>query len=450
MGGKKVCSRMRSSWLRASVQFGFLGFMTWLGYRHQVLGGGPSGVPTVDALCPFGGLEGLYSILASGTWLRRLAPSAMVLLVVLVVMTLLFGRIFCGWICPLGTLGEWNSRLGSRLGIKKRELPPKVDGVLRWLKYLVLLVIIFATWKAGTLVWRGFDPWVAWMHLSAGWEEFVESPWSYFSLFVLVIGLSLFIERFWCRYLCPLGAFLAPLQKISIFKIRRSKDDCIHCHRCGPACPVRLDPEKKDVERSAECIACGRCVESCPREKALFFGTSSRKISVLVLGILSISLFFGGYGLARGMGWWQTYAASSGASGGLAAPNLYGWMTLEDVSETLKVPVQEIIGAVDLPEDFPTDVPLKNIEGIDDEALLERILERTQIPSPTAPSNPDEIKASMTIREISAVWGLDPVEILETAGWPADVSLDSTLKTLSGELDKGVTEIREAVKKLSK
>jgi len=56
----------------------------------------------------------------------------------------------------------------------------------------------------------------------------------------------------------------------------------------------------------------------------------------------------------------------------------------------------------------------------------------------------------MTIREISAVWGLDPVEILETAGWPADVSLDSTLKTLSGELDKGVTEIREAVKKLSK
>ncbi|HDQ93439.1 MAG TPA: 4Fe-4S binding protein, partial [Synergistetes bacterium] len=94
---------VKSSKLRYVIQFGFLAFMTWLGYRHQVLGGGPEGVPTVDALCPFGGLESLYSILASGTWLRRLAPSAMVLLVVLIAMTLLLGRVFCGWICPLGT-----------------------------------------------------------------------------------------------------------------------------------------------------------------------------------------------------------------------------------------------------------------------------------------------------------------------------------------------------------
>ncbi len=442
---------MRSSRFRAAVQFGFLGFMSWLGDRHQVLGGGPSGVPTVDALCPFGGLESLYSIMVSGTWLRRLAPSAMVLFIVVIALTLVFGRVFCGWICPLGTLGEWTSRLGTRLGIRKRELPKKADGILRWLKYLVLVIIIAATWKAGTLVWRGYDPWVAWMHLSAGWEEMTGSPWSYFSLFVLVIGLSLFIERFWCRYLCPLGAFLAPIQKISLFKVRRSEEECVRCNRCGPACPVRLDPEKKEVEDSAECLACGRCVEACPREKALFFGTQRRRVSVIAIGLLAMAFYLGGYGIARGMGWWRTYAASSTVSSGLVTPDLYGWMTLENVSETLNIPVQEIIEAASLPEDFPRDVPLKKIEGVDDEALIEEILKKTGAKATgTAPPNPEEIKASMTIREISALWGLDPWEILEAAGWPADVSLDATLKTLSEELGRSVTEIREAVKKLSK
>ncbi len=443
---------MRSSRFRAAVQFGFLGFMTWIGYRHQMVGGGPSGVPTVDALCPFGGLESLYSILVSGTWLRRLAPSAMVLFIVVIALTLVFGRVFCGWICPLGTLGEWTSRLGNRLGIKKRELPKRVDGALRWLKYLVLVVIIAATWKAGTLVWRGYDPWVAWMHLSAGWEEFVESPWSYFSLFVLVIGLSLFIERFWCRYLCPLGAFLGPIQKVSLFKVRRSEEECIHCHRCGPACPVRLDPENREVEDSAECIACGRCVEACPKEKALFFGTRQRRIPVIAIGLLALAFYLGGYGAARGLGYWRTYTSSSSRlSSGVAIPHLYGWMTLEDISKTLGVNLEEIRKAASLPGDFPEDIPLKDIEGVDDESLLEEILEKaTPKASGAAPPNPEEIKASMTIEEISSVWGLDPGEILRTAGWPAGVSTDTPLKTLSEELGRSVTEIREAVKKLSK
>lgn len=447
---------MNSSRLRAFVQFGFLGFLTLLGYRHQILGGGPEGVPPVDALCPFGGLESLYSVLASGEWLRRLAPSAMVLLIVLVAMTLLFGRVFCGWICPLGTLGEWTSRAGTRLGIRKRELTVRTDAVLRWLKYLVLVVIIAATWKAGTLVWRGYDPWVAWMHLSAGWDGFLESPWSFFSLFVLVIGLSLFIERFWCRYLCPLGALLAPLQKSGLVKVRRSDEDCIHCHMCGPVCPVRLDPEARDVERSAECIACGRCVEVCPREKALFFGTSKRKISVMMLGVLALAAWFGGYAAAKVTGYWQTYASPPISSDGTSTQaQLYGWMTIENVSEALGVSVEEILTAVSLPDDFPRDVPLKKIEGINDEELLEKITISLEshvrpIPEPGTPPNPDEIRGSMTMQDISKTWNIEGVKVFETAGWPADTRQDVTLKTLEVELGKSVTDIREAVKKLSK
>jgi len=187
---------MSSSKLRTLIQAGFLAFMTWTGYRHQVLGGGPAGVPPVDALCPFGGMESLYSLLSSGTWLRRVAPSALILLVIVAVATLLFGRVFCGWICPLGTLGEWTAKISRRLGIRKRELPESVDRPLRFLKYAVLAVIIAFTWKLGTLAWRPYDPWVAWMHLSGGITEMAESPWSFAVLFGAVIGASLFIERF--------------------------------------------------------------------------------------------------------------------------------------------------------------------------------------------------------------------------------------------------------------
>lgn len=447
---------MDSSRLRAFVQFGFLGFMTWLGYRHQILGGGPEGVPPVDALCPFGGLESLYSILTSGEWLRRLAPSAMVLLIVVVAMTLLFGRVFCGWICPLGTLGEWTSRAGARFRIGKRELPERADATLRWLKYVVLVLIIAATWKAGTLVWRNYDPWVAWMHLSAGWEGFVESPWSFFSLFMLVIGLSLFVERFWCRYLCPLGAVLAPLQKLCLVKVRRSEEECIHCHKCGTVCPVLLDPEIREVEKSAECIACGRCVEACPREKTLFFGTSKRTVSVTALGIFALATWFGGYAAAKITGYWQTYATLPESSpGSSATPYLYGWMTLENISKTLGVPMEEVLAGGSLPDDFPRDIPLKNIEGINDEELLEKIrdsLERTPGADPAfpTPSNPDEIRGSMTMQEISKTWDIEGEKVFEAAGWPADTKQDISLKTLAEELDKSVTDIREAVKKLLK
>ena len=82
---------MNSNKIRLLAQGSFLAFMTWTGYRHQVLGGGPQGVPPVDALCPLGGMETLFGFLSSGTWLRRVAPSALVLFVLVVIATLLFG-----------------------------------------------------------------------------------------------------------------------------------------------------------------------------------------------------------------------------------------------------------------------------------------------------------------------------------------------------------------------
>ena len=445
---------MGSSRLRMLIQGGFLAFMTWTGYRHQVLGGGPKGVPPVHALRPFGGMESLHGFLSSRTWLRRVAPSALILLVIVAVVTLLLGRVFCGWICPLGTIGEWTAKISRRMGIRPRELPEPLDRPLRFLKYVVLVVILGFTWKLGTLAWRAYDPWVAWMHLSAGIQEMAEAPWSFAVLFGAVIGASFFIERFWCRYLCPLGALLAPLQKLSLFKVRRSEEHCIHCHLCSKSCPVRLDPESTAVMASAECIACGACVSACPKEKALFFGTRSRVLSVTAIGLLGVGLFLGGYGLARASNLWATYAPPPAAH--LAedpTTGIFGWMDLRKVSETVGLPVEKVREITGLPADTPLDRPIKEIT--DDEAFREALAEwfsaEKESPAGEKPlevPNPDEIKGSMTMEQVASTYGLDAAAVFAKAGWPAELPVDKPLKEIATELGREVSEIREAVKEL--
>jgi len=445
---------MKASRVRMAVMIGFLVFMSWVGYRHQVLGGGSSGSPTVDALCPFGGLESLYSYLTTGGWLRRVAPSALALLGGVLLMTIVTGRTFCGWICPLGTIAELSSKAARKLGIKQRELPKNIDQPLRYLKYVVLIVIIAFTWKLGTLAWRDYDPWVAWMHLSAGWSEVVEKPWSYIVLFLTVIGAGLYIERFWCRYICPLGAFLALFQKIALIKVRRREEHCISCHLCSKACPVRLDPESVDVMKSAECIACGRCVEACPAEKALFFGAGSWKFKTLSVGLAGLIIFFGSWSVARITGFWQTWVSPTSYQIQTdPADAIYGWMTVSEISETLNMPVEEIIMGGKLYADIPLDVPLKEIELINDEEVKENLAEyiaNTSHENMLHPAslNPDEIRGSMTMDEISEIYELEGRKIFRKAGWPVDTPQDIKLKGIADEQELEMQDIRKAVSDL--
>ncbi|MCD6182682.1 MAG: 4Fe-4S binding protein [Thermovirga sp.] len=440
--------------LRFSIQGAFLALLSWIGYRHQVVGGGPSGVPPVDAFCPFGGLEGLFQFLTSGVWLRRLAPSSLILLLLLVGITLVFGRAFCGWICPLGTLGEWSASLGRKMNIKPRKLPTSMDSPLRYLKYVILAAIIAGTWKLGTLVWRDYDPWVAWMHLSALFKEFPEKPGGFLVLFLSVIGASFFIERFWCRYLCPLGAFLAILQKFSLTKITRAEQSCVHCHNCSRTCPVELDPESVGVERSAECIACGRCVESCPVGNTLFFRMMKKKLPVAFVGLAAVLLLFGGIAFSRITGLWQPFAPpSQGLSGPAAVDSLYGWMTISQMAEVLHVSPKDLLQLGGLDESTPLDVRVKDIPGVNDEELKERIREalsakETSKKTSYVPPSPEEIRGSMTMRQVEETYKVRGEEAFILAGWPENLDKDTPLKDLAGDLGKEVSQIRDAVKKL--
>ena len=138
---------------RLVSQLFFLAIVTIAAFRHQILGGGPNGSPPVDSICPFGGLESLYKLLTTGDFITKIDWSAVVLLSGTVILAVILGRYFCGWICALGTLQELFEKLGKKILKKRFEIPKKVDGLLRYLKYIFLFVIIFFTWKTSSRNW---------------------------------------------------------------------------------------------------------------------------------------------------------------------------------------------------------------------------------------------------------------------------------------------------------
>jgi len=120
----------------------------------------------VDAYCPFGALENLIKIATSGEFLQRIYFSNYILLFIFVVMTIIFGRVFCGFFCPLGAIQEWLRKLGKFLGIKREyELPVKIDKAMRYFKYVVLFGLIVLSYTYGELIFRYYDPFVALSHL---------------------------------------------------------------------------------------------------------------------------------------------------------------------------------------------------------------------------------------------------------------------------------------------
>ncbi|GAB4283358.1 MAG: 4Fe-4S binding protein [Coriobacteriia bacterium] len=270
----------RIRWTLLSI---VLAFMTAVGYLHQTLGGEkPAGV---DALCPFGGLETLATLMTDGAFVRRVTASSVVLLIAVVAVALVSGRAFCGQICPLGALQEGFARLGQRLFGKRLSVPRAIDVPARYLKYLVLIVFLGLTWSTAELAIRPYDPWAAYQHLTSG-EGLAEFG---IGLAVLVLALagSLAYDRFFCKYLCPMGAFLGLMSKVRLLRIRRDAETCVNCSLCDRACPMNIEVSSAETVQSAECIGCNECVTACPVPGALSVRSSrGRALSPALVTVL--------------------------------------------------------------------------------------------------------------------------------------------------------------------
>ena len=237
---------------RRVVQFGFLA-LTLAGvfvFRGNA-----------ERWCPFGGVEALYTYATEGNLTCSLAVSNFYILAGVLVMTLLLRRAFCGYMCPIGSISEWLQRGAARLGVRRVRVPRRVDRGLSVLKYAVLIIILYFTYSAAELVFRGFDPCYA--LISRHGEDI--TAWAYVVAGAVAIG-SLVVTLPFCRWLCPLSAVLNPFSRFGLTRIKRHEDACHECGHCASACLMAIPVDQVGQVTEARCLSCMSCVDACPAE----------------------------------------------------------------------------------------------------------------------------------------------------------------------------------------
>ena len=257
---------------RTVIQIIFLVGTALIGLRHIMPGESSKG-GAFDVFCPFGAIETLWPFLTTGQTLKTTSPLNFAVFLGVLGVSLLAGRAFCGWMCPVGTLQDFLANLSSRLFKNKKKrpagkqinLPYKIslrnDAWLRSLKYLVLVIILLASTFAIYPPLREICP----ARALLSFQLTTPLLWSVLITFVIT---SMVNRRFWCKYLCPLGAVLAPFNKIAPLRLVLNKNSCTNCRRCDSACPMDI-PDLTNNLRSAECIECLECQETCNEEDAL-------------------------------------------------------------------------------------------------------------------------------------------------------------------------------------
>ena len=313
----------------------------------------------IDAYCPFGAVESFFTLIFKGEFLKRIFTSSFILLGIFFIATIILGRIFCGYFCPLGAIQEWLRSLGKKMGFKKDlELPNRIDKYLRYLKYIVLFIIIYYSFYLGDLIFRNYDPYNALMHLG---NEFEEKPIGYIIL-ILIVAISFFSKSLWCRYLCPLGAFFGIIRKFSIFKITRDKNSCVSCGLCNKNCPANLDIKTPEVINDPDCISCGKCIGNCPKT-SLSYSIFNRQISKKTFSILIILVVLIPLIVAPFTPFWKTKPESNivNVKGEINVNDIRGSNTLQYIIEITKVPLKEFQAKLNLPQEIDTSLKLKEI-----------------------------------------------------------------------------------------
>ena len=277
----------------------------------------------VEGWLPIAGLMNTKYFLLTGH-VPAIHPAAMFLFISFMLMSLLLKKAFCSWLCPVGTFSEFLWKLGRSIFGRNLRLPRWFDIPLRGLKYILLgLFVAVIGFMSATAL-----------------EDFMATPYGLVAdvkmlnffrdigiTAAVVIGLlallSMLVQNFWCRYLCPYGALMGFASLLSPVKIRRDQDACIDCGKCATACPADLAVDKLVQIRSVECTACMECVAACSAQDALQFALSPRRADapaerwrrrvitpLAVCGVLAY-IFFGLVLLARATNHWQTILPQS-------------------------------------------------------------------------------------------------------------------------------------------
>ena len=347
------------------IKIAILLFLTYLAIMHQLKG--VVAAPSIHTFCPFGGLESFFKLIVEGSYIKKIFSATIVLLIGTVILAIILGRPFCGWICPLGTLGDLFNKLGRKLNLKQNPLPEALDKYMKYIKYVGLVILLGITWKTGELVFNLYDPWATYAHIPAGFEALFDE-FKIGSLFLIAgtIG-SLWIPQNWCKYFCPMGAFLAIVSKISPTRLHRNGELCINCGLCSKICPISIKVSEMETVSTRECYDCGDCVNVCPKDGALEYRMLGfKKINWLAYGLITIFLFYGTIYTSKALKIWNSGFGSAGEvlKGEHGYPNPYnikGSLTLHHVITEFEIPPDLLMKKLSIPEDVSKDLFLKSI-----------------------------------------------------------------------------------------
>ena len=319
---RKIINRNKEKGIqkyRFSIQILFALLCIWIGVEFyffiQYLETGgtvefSSRPPGVDGFLPISSMMSFYLFISTGV-IHYAHPAGLFIFFAIVLVSLVFGKSFCSWFCPVGFISELVGDFSEKVFNRRLKLPKIIDYPLRSLKYLLLGFLFYSVFFVMT---------------ELALKSFLDSPYNlvsdikmfYFfanisrtaliviaSLFVL----SIFIRNFWCRFLCPYGALLGIISILSPNKIKRDPVSCIDCGLCNKACPSFIKVDKVKTVVSDECTACLNCVDVCPVSETLELKTitpwQNRKVSkrMVAIGVVSIFMFVTGAGILSGN--WQ-------------------------------------------------------------------------------------------------------------------------------------------------
>jgi MauM/NapG family ferredoxin protein len=284
--------------IRIVTQGLFLLTFLWLFLQTESKGTDELGYP-VKIFLDADPLIFITTILSSREWYQTFF-----LAIAVIIATVILGRVFCGWVCPMGTLNNIVSAL-------QKKRPRRAPLNWHWLKYCILTFLI--TLSLFSLQFTGiFDP-ISFLIRSfslsvyplvvyatkatfdlfynlnipvlVNMSEFTyalfKKIWLPFQqpfflqsaflglLFFIILGLNLLEKRFWCKYLCPLGAFLGLLSRYAFLQ-RSVSEGCNSCGACDFDCQGGASPDQKEKWHNTECMACMNCDDLCPQHAVGF------------------------------------------------------------------------------------------------------------------------------------------------------------------------------------
>ena len=323
----------RTNWSRLAVQWGVITFILILAFLPGVTN---IETPDFEAYCPFGGLQALGSYLLNNALSCTMTSAQIVMGVLLLLGVIVFSKLFCSYICPIGTVSEWLGKLGDKLKVRF-TITGIADKALRSLKYILLFITLYFTLSSNELFCKKFDPYFG---IASGFNTDVVILYAVISIVLVIFG-SVFIRLFWCKYICPLGA-ISNIFKFSIFfvatmviylvllkmgvelsyvwplaiicvggfiielfgqksrftpfaRITRNVTTCTDCQLCTKKCPQAIDVASLKTVKHVDCNLCGDCLLVCPAKNTLTI--NKRKefkwlpvIMTIVLVVVGITL----------------------------------------------------------------------------------------------------------------------------------------------------------------